>query len=305
MTVRQIVIMVSAGVIFLLCLVGCVIAYRAYSEAANVHATLDGTVGNLKKIYNENPFPSQTNMAVLRTDTAWLTNWRQSLTDELHTAIVLTDIPTPPAFSRKMQRESIPALQKMAVEKGCKLGDNFAFGFDWYLGNIPKLENVKRLTLQFAMIEAISKELFESHVTELTQVQRQDFEGNTAGESSTPSRGRSRSAPTATSSKQQLDGIAYNRYAGEELVFAFKADEKALIELLNRLAKIPMFVVVRDLAIKREKPGLQLFPEKTTAETDKTKNAALLPSQRMASGPEIAPLLEIKMHIDVYTFEGV
>ena len=168
------------------------------------------------------------------------------------------------------------------------------------------MEHVKRLTQQFTMIDAITRELLDSHVTELSQVQRQNFEGTSSNEAvPTTGRGR-RSAPAAAAaSAQQLDGVANSRYSGEDFIFTFKADEKALLELLNRLAKMPMFVVVHDLSVKREKPGLQLLPEKAASETDKTKTTPALTTQRMASGPEISPLLEIKMHMDVYTFEGV
>jgi len=310
MNVRKNVILASVAVAFILCVIGFVVAYRAYDDACTVNASLDGAVAKLKTIYGENPFPSQTNLVVLRNDTAWLANWYKSLTGKLRAAVVLPETPTPPAFSREMQRERVPALQKTASEKGCTLSSPaFAFGFDSYVGNnsrMPEQRNVRRLALQFMLVDAIAREIFDSHVTELQQIRRDEFEGAaSSSDTSMPTRRHDRSAQATVSANEPVGGVADSRYPGESFIFKIAADEKSLGELLNRLAKMPLFVVVRDLSVAREKPGLQAYPEKAASEAGKTKAATLLPAQRMASGPEIAPLLDVQLRVDVYTFEGV
>ena len=67
---------------------------------------------------------------------------------------------------------------------------------------------------------------------------------------------------------------------------------------------MPLFVVVTEVSVDRVSRGLQPRLEKPVVETDKARTAVILPTQRVVSGPEIAPLLKAQMMIDVYTFEG-
>ncbi len=305
MKARKILIAVGAGIAFLLCLAGFVVAYRAYAESSKIKATLGDTARELEKIYNENPFPNSTNVAVLRSDTVWTTNWYQSLVGELRKAALPNETPSSSGFKQRLQDASVELYKKAASEEGKVLPDGFAFGFDRYLGSsshMPKPENVRRLTVQLLMVEAITLEILDSHVTELSRIERDIFDGD-SGETPTAT-GRHHAAATGAVAAP-VAGVADSRYAGQHFAFAFTADEKALAEVLGRLAKMPMFVVVTELKIDRVERGLRQRPEKVAGETEKTKPVVLSPSQRMVSGPEIATQLKIQMQVDVYTFEGV
>lgn len=307
MKAQKIVIAVGAGLAFLLCLVGFVVAYRAYAEASTVKATLGGTFKQLEKIYNANPFPNPTNIAVLRSDTAWATNWYQSLVTELRAAAVPPETLSSSGFIQQLQDTSAELQRKAVAEGGHMLPEGFAFGFERYLGSsshMPKPENVKRLAIQFMMVDAITRELLNSHVTSLSGVERDVFE---ADATDAPAATSHRRAPApGTTAAPAVVGVADKRYPGQHFSFTFTADEKALGEVLGRLAKMPMFVVVTELKIERLDRGLRPRPEKPAGETvDKAKAAALPPSQRVVSGPEIPPLLKTQMQVDVYTFEGV
>ena len=283
-----------------------VFAFLAYAEASKVKATLGSSFRDLEKIYNLNPYPNPTNVAVLCSDTAWVTNWYQSLVGELRAAALPNETLSSSGFIQKLQDTSAELQKKAATEGGKVLPDGFAFGFDHYMGSnshMPKPENVKRLAVQFMMVEAITREILESHVTALTRIDREIFEGDAM--EAPVAAGRRRAPGAAAAAVTPVIGVADSHYPGQHFSFAFTADEKALAEVLGRLAKMPMFVVVTELKIERVDRGLRPRPEKAAVEADKAKTATLPPSQRVVSGPEIPPLLKTQMQVDVYTFEGV
>ncbi|MEI6211153.1 MAG: Amuc_1100 family pilus-like protein [bacterium] len=297
---RKFVVAIIAGVVLLLCLAGFASAYRAYAKASTVKATLKGSYSQLQAIYNENPFPCLTNMTVLRGDTDWMNNWHQSLTMELRAIATPSTNPSSSIFIAKLQ-ESSEELHKLARVDGSKmLPDGFAFGFERYLPRgYPAPEHVRRLSLQFSMVEAIVREILGSRVTELSQVDRERFEVESAEASSA---GRRRGvAPAAVVAPPTDTDSGYSR---QHFTIAFTSDEKALAEVLNRLAKMPLFVVVTEIKIDRVERGLRPRAEKATGEADKSAPPPP-PTQRLVSGPGIAPLLKTRMLIDVYTFEGV
>jgi hypothetical protein len=305
MKARKIIIMAGAGAAFLLCLAGFVFAYNAYAKASKVKTTLDGTYKQLQSIYSANPFPNATNMAVLRGDAAWLANWHRLLVAELReTAAPNADLSSS-GLIMKMQDTSAELHKQANASGGKVLPDGFAFGFDRYLGGsrrMPKPENVKRLALQFMMMEAITREILDSRVAALTRIDREEFESDGAEKTAaaTGKRRPQQPAPVAAPVVAAEDA----RYPRQRFTVSFTADEKALAEVLNRMAKMPLFVVVTEVSIDRVSRGLQPRPEKPVVETDKARTAVILPTQRVVSGPEIAPLLKAQMMIDVYTFEG-
>jgi hypothetical protein len=315
MKIRKIVIMVVTGALFLLCVAGLWFAYRAYAEASKVKATLGGTFRQLQSIYNETPFPNTTNVAVLRHDAAWVTNWCQSLVEELRAGVSSNEDLSSSGFIQKLQNTSAELHKLATAEGGQVLPEGFAFGFERYLGSkseMPNPENVKRLALQFAMVEAITREMLASHVNALTKIDREKFDGDGNETPAVP--GRRRALPAAASASVPVVTATDTHYPRQHFSFAFTADERSLAEVLNRLAKMPLFVVVTELNVNRVDRGLRPRPEKTGVVSDKTKDAVefdkdkaatLPPSRRVVSGPEIAPLLKAQMQIDVYTFEGV
>ena len=247
MKVRKILLMVGTGLIFLLCLAGFVFAYQAYSEASKVKATLGDTFKQLESIYKENPFPNATNVTVLRGDTAWTTNWYESLVHELRDAAMPNETLSASGFIQKLQDTSAELQKKAAAEGSKVLPDGFAFGFEYYLGSksaMPKPENVKRLAVQFTMVEAITRELLDSHVATISRIDRDKFESDFGEAAPAPGRHRGASANTTVAA---ITHVADSHYPGQHLSFFFTADERCLAEVLGRLAKMRMFVVVTEL----------------------------------------------------------
>jgi hypothetical protein len=306
MNLRKIILVVGAGITLLLCLAGFVSAYRAFAQANAVKGTLDRTYKQLQAIYAENPFPCATNMAVVRGDTAWLTNWHGVLVKDLFAAAVPASVPSASGFIEKLQNTSA-ALQRRATAGGGRmLPDGFAFGFERYLGSriMPKPENVKRLDLQFSLVEALTREILDCQVVELSQFERERFDGDGAEGGPVPA-GRRRGVPAVQN--EVAVATASGGFPREHFSLTFTSSEKALTEVLNRLARMPVFVVVTEVRVERVDRGLRARPDRAGLDAAKEKGGmtVLRAPQRVVSGPDVAPLLKTQMQLDVYTFEGV
>jgi hypothetical protein len=304
MNTRKIILALSAGLALLLGLMGFISAYRAYAQASTVKNTLDRTYKQLQAIYAENPFPCATNMSVVRHDTGWLTNWHGALVYDAHAVAVPAKSPSASGFIEKLQNTSVALHRRAMADGGKMLPDGFAFGFERYLGTrvMPKQEHVKRLDLQFSMVESLMREVLDCHVVELTQLERERFDGE--GGDAGAAVGRRRGAAVANEAPSVAAGGGFPR---EHFTIAFTANEKTVAEVVNLLARMSLFVVITDVKIDRLERGLRPRPDRTAMETAKEPGggAVLRAPQRVVSGPDVAPLLKTQMQVDVYTFEGV
>lgn len=312
-----------------LCLAGAWMAYSAFAKADLEKSTLEETLGKLQKAYKKDPFPNRTNVAVATNDAHRLNEWNEALGRDLCTNEVFaaTNTLTPSAFIQQLQH-TVRELDALASSSGNKvLPDGFAYGFGQYLGaggSMPKPEDVKRLDTQLRMVDLIVRELLASHVSAVAQVDREGFETGpdaAAGTPATSRHGGHRAAPMTPAPTSRAPSAG--AYPHQHFVFAFDATEAALDDVLDRLAVMPLFVVVSEVSVQREERGLKPPPDQAT-EADrsrpvaaaavkptadsadgKVKTPALLRSARGASGPEIAPLLKVHLQLDVYTFVGV
>jgi len=316
----------------LLCLAGAVITYRAFDSADVAKAKLDDTLKNLQSVYHRDPFPCATNIWTVKTDNQKLEDWNQAMVDKLRSesVVVATNDLTPSGFIDRltvMRNE----LVKLSLANGDKVfPDNFAFGFDQYLisSSMPHPDNVPTLALQLLMVDALMRQILASHVASLSQIDRTIFENSGSGSASpgasaSPGRHRHGAEPAAPSpAVAHAPASPSSSYPKQHFTIAFEASESALDEVLNRLASMPLFVVVTDLEIHRLERGLLAPPERTAGADNKTTAPAagtaptgaapaasatgpLPQSQRIVSGPDVSPLLKVQMQLDVYTFDGV
>lgn len=304
-----------------LCLGGAWMAYSAFDKAGSVRTTLESTLKQLQSSYKKDPFPNRGNVAVVTNDAHRLSAWNEALGRDLGTneTFTTTNSLTPSAFIQQLQH-TVRELDLLAANGGNKvLPEGFAYGFSQYLGaggSMPKPDDVKRLSLQLRMVDAVMRELFAGRVSAVSQVDRELFEtgldvvagpASAAGHHGGHHGAQNVPAPTARASST-------GAYPHQHFALVFDATEATLDAVLDRLAAMPLFVVVSDLNVHREERGLRPPPDQAAgaaarpaAESadGKTKAPALLRAQRVASGPEIAPLLKVRLQLDVYTFVGV
>jgi hypothetical protein len=306
---HKIVIAAGLGLMAILCLAGAWFAFGAYSKAAKVKASLGGTLRQLQAIYNADPFPNAANRQAILADSAWIGDWMSALGQELRAAQVgPTNNLSPSLFIDKLQ-SATRALRTLAQAEGTQVfPEGFAFGFDRYLGSassMPKPEHVQRLAMQLAITDALVRELLASHVSTVTHFEREAFDTGAPVAAADDGGGRRRRAGGApVAGAPAAAAAAGGRYSRQHFNISFTAREKALVEVLNRLARMSLFAVVTEVSIHRMAAGFQPPPEKSI-ETDKAKAALLPPGQRIVSGPEMDPVLRATIQVDVFTFEGV
>jgi hypothetical protein len=305
---QKIAIGAGVAVAVLLCLGGAWIAWRAFASSAGVREERNTRLKQLQSIYKKDPFPSATNVVVVRRDRQRLDGWTQDLGRELRGSLgAATNVVSPSLFIQQLQQVA-RELRNPRLTGGVALPEGFAFGFERYLGTttMPGVKDVPRLALQLHMVNAMLREILAARVSAVTAVERDQFEDAAAAAPAAPApgSGRGRHGPAAAAPAGSAAAAPAGPYARQRFSFAFTAGEKSLDEVLDRLAAMPLFVVVADLAVQREdQRGLRPAPEKA-ADADKNKPA---PDRRprVVSGPEISPLLKVRMQVDVYTFEGV
>lgn len=310
---QKIAIVTGAAVAVLLCLAGAWVAYVAFSKADTAKGARDETLKQIESIYRRNPFPSATNVWTVKNDRQKLDSWNRAMEQRLRaeSAAAATNDLTPSGFIDQLTATRRELLALAQSGGGKVLPDGFAFGFDQYLvaSAMPRPDDVRRLTLQLRMVDALVRQILASHVITLTQTDRDVFENPGAAPATTPAApaGSGRHHHGSTAAPVRVTAAATDgSYARQHFVLSFEGKEHALDDVLNRLAAMPMFVVVTDLEIHREERGLRLPPERAAVtEKEKEKPAALPRSQRVASGSDVAPLLKVQLQIDVYTFDGV
>lgn len=314
MKVQKIAWIAGSVVALLVCLAGGWFTYKAFARSDEARRQLDTDIQQLQKIYQASPFPSLPNIQVVRGDRQKLDDWTRELLRSLRVAEVATPTNslTPPLFIQDLQH-TVRELRTIPPAGGAKvLPDGFTFGFDTYLGSasvMPNPADVPQLTQQLRMVDLLTRELLATHISALTTIERTTFEnGAPAAGSPSPSPApsrRGRGAPLPAPAAAAVATAAAAPYPRQHFNLSFSANAVALDEVLNRLAQMPLFVVVSSLQVQRADRGLRPAPTAASAAPPGDAAAAapvLSRKDRLASGPEVSQLMKIDMQIDVYTF---
>lgn len=288
-----------------------VMLVQSSGRAAAALEARDSAKSQLDAIYRSPMFPSQENRRIVEGDKEEIGKWLAAVSNSLHRGdIQVNETMTPSMW--------IKTVEDMRRKFGTRqTGDSFAYGFEQYLGagKLPAQADVARLAKQAEIIKTIMTELIEGGVLKITRISRPVFEAADASvqaEQVSTRRGRAaRGVQEQTAEKKEsaeavlAGGLAVRqRYTVE-----FTATPTALIETMNRLMAMPLFTVVSDFEIKGPslKKGSQTAAAQSKADPA-AENAAYkdLPHEaRVVSDPLMGDPLQIRLDIDVYTFQGV
>lgn len=197
--------------------------------------------------------------------------------------------------------EFISMLEKTQRQIGRQLAEArvlyppaFKFSFDRYAGGKPPArEDVPRLVQQLKTIDSLCQALGKARVAELVSMSREEFEG------APEARGRAAAAARP------------NEAPGEEALFttqhfklAVRADEAAVTELLNLMARYPVFTVVTSLEMTNLKPVPrgEAAAGAHAAAAAKDRAAAKEPAEKERPVIIGRELVELKLELDVYRF---
>jgi hypothetical protein len=222
-------------------------------------------------------------------------------------------------------------LLDRAKTAGVSVPEGFAFGFGRHMpGNLPATPDVPRLTQQLRLVQALCETLYQARISELRGIGREEFETGVGGaeEGSAPAgRARERRRPDATAALANVPNPQAGLIPDRELfgrwhfVLHFTAKEAALRDVLNRLARGSLVIVVTRLELAGEefKPvqGTSRVPaaapksagrdagrsaeRPAASEPAAEETPQILPRDlRLACGRE-GPML-VKLELDVYQF---
>ena len=272
----------SMVVVALIVLAACYLIYNGISLSDAAKMERDDNFANFERTFRKaDPFPNEDNIKRMGQNIEVMSNGYDRLVSDLGEGVTLADVDNVAVFGRRRE-EVINGLTAAAPigHSGTRIiPADFMFGFDSYRdGHATTRESAPRLLLQLDIIDAIVREMYASGILALTSVGREVFEGDAseASENQEDSgrrvrrRGGARDDEASASDStvdtngdlQDID-VPLNR---QKFRFAFDAKEEALVNLLNRLAAMPMYVAVTRLEF--EKAGADVAaatPERASA----------------------------------------
>lgn len=305
---RRKVLIISVAVVLSLLFLGAVaLVVRGFIQFSEVETSLAGSKDALESLYVRNPFPSFDNLKLERDNIQTI---KQELLD-LQSAMGAEQIePVEQSPARFITQfwETQKSLLAKAGSNNIKVDKNFDFGFGRHMkGDLPAQQDIKRLTQQLKIVEALCNILYTCKISALGGIARQEFEaGATAIVAAKPGAGRS----AEINLKNIVDPLAgvipdgklYGRW---HFALSFSGRETAIMNVLNNLANSSVFVVVTSLDVKGDEKlfdhkEVDASASKTTEEAVPVKDAPKPRDYRVVCGRDA--LLNVKLELDVYQF---
>lgn len=316
-------LIVGGAIALILLLAVLFLMFRFRAGYAHVQDDLESSVQTLERLHTRDPYPSEANVELVERGRNELDGYLHGLLSALSTGQVEEERMERAAFPTLIERTS-RRLYALAAERQVILPGAFTFGFQRYaMGNLPQEEYVPRLVVQLRTIDQIIQYLFNAKIAELKSVEREVFDvervqRDADAESAFGRRGARTdvvAVPTVAVLPEGIEGL----YTKEKYRIAFVAGDVAFREVLNTLARCPLFVVVKDvqarnedaldssssaaakLAARLQRPkdapsGKGEKKEETTADTRPPRH-----EDRVVAGLE---KVHVTLELDVYRFEG-
>ena len=320
---RKVLMIVVAVLLVAFFVAACVLLTLGVRDFRKADGKLAGSKARLDYLYSRNPFPSEYNLRVERKNLVEREAQLEGLVRALREGQVESDEQNPAKFSSQFWAAH-KRLLDVARKEGVVVtgGSDFSFGFERYMkGELPAAaRDVPRLTQQLRIMQTLCGVLFDARIASLQGIGREEFEGDAAAspkaeEPRTRERGRRKPVPQASMNAPNVNaGLvpADQLYGTWHFVFAFTAREKALLDVLNGLARCPVFVEVTDLNLSSPEKGLSLTPEGAAGKAETPER----PRKNASKGKELEPNeevagaiicghdlpLAVRMEVDVYQF---
>lgn len=308
---------IVASVVAILLLGGLVfVLLRAMKQSDAAAEALESGRGRLVNFYDRNPFPSYTNVAIEKANAALMRQWREDLLRTISANQIESPTKTPAQFEIFLTAKT-REMREAAARNGVKLPAGFPFGFGRYADGkaLPEAreELPTRLAEQLVLVEHICRLLFDSRISELLSVSRDEFaieKSDGIGGPGVPA-GHGRSGPGGPAKLQRMpvgsapaaaaaaaEKAPVTSYRKLHFTFEFRAGEPVIVDVLNRLSADSMFIVVNSVEVETvadSQLGAQPRREDVT-------NVTARASSRVVCGPELTEPAQVKVDLDVYRF---
>lgn len=267
---------------------------------------LNGAKARLDELYQRATFPSAANISREYEKLADLTDEfneldgllteDQVLPEEMEGAEFMT-------FFENTLRRIRDRLQTGRVA----FPEKYTFGFEKYAGgSLPASRNIPRLVQQLKITERICQILPDAAVNELLAFSREEFE--TAADNDRAQSGRGRAPPPAGGAQSPPSQPAGQLYSSQHFKMSFRAREGSALDLLNRLARLPMFTIVTRVEITNPRREVNMGASSggpvqpapgATKAVERGQSGELSRDKRIVLGREE---VEVSLEMDVYNF---
>jgi len=294
----KILLSIFGGVVVVVVAVVGYFLYQGITDTNSKKRQRDSEYKKLQGFYNYNPFPNTANVDAERENLGKVAEWQEMLLTELKAFPLPPSSNDPIEFSSK--RESV-TRELLALAPSGVVPAAFGFGFDRYKGGeLANPADVSRLMRQLYMIDILAREMYAANIKSLSSVTREEFDGAKIAEGT--SRTSAQKPPVASTAQGDV-GIAMTK---EEFTFKFVVSEEGLVDVLNRLAKTTMFVVIKHLEVGKVSGGdYTLAPPLKEGDGKDVGVKNPRPPSRLArqvsgQGREIP--VSVNLSVDVYSF---
>ena len=319
---RKILIVTLSVIIGLMFIAAGILVFRGFAAFYRAESELGVKKAELEKLYQRRPFPSSQNLKTENENLEVLNQEMAGLLAAMGRGQIESVDQSPPKFMAQFweTRKDLAARAKDMDVTLANEGD-FDFGFGRHMqGNLPAPQDVPRLTQQLKIVQSLCGVLYDSRISELKGIGREEFEVDAvtgAGAQPAAAGGRRRGATVVASLNVMSPNaglIQEGRLFGNwHFTLSFTAKESALLGVLNGFARSPLFVVVTRVDVAGDDKAFQQSGETAPAgrkpakdapakavEVGKDVPAALPRDQRVVCGHDVP--LTVKMELDVYQF---
>ena len=326
-------ILIIVGVIVALLLIGLctVLLFRGISKLDEKEKELARKKTEHEIFYKNNPFPSKQNAEQEKKNVEVLEEAIGKLAGRLKADEVKV-VPTTPSAFMSLLGSKRRELGGMADQNGAGLPANSAFGFERYClpdSPLPPPAELPVLSQQLTIIEQVCGILFQGKVKEITKITRDELDR--PGPGVVPAGGGNRPGGAGSASSSSRNAAAKTEdkppFTKLHFVFEFKAKERSILYVLNRIASSKIFMVVTGLKLEKEFPDILDVraagtaagerPERSSGDDDDDPVAAAahtatnalaisdraLPrDKRLMSGLKMEKPMKVTMFLEVYKF---
>ena len=266
---------------------------------------LNGAKTRLDQLYQRAIFPSEANIALQKEKMADLIDEFNELNGLLTEDQVLPEEMEAAEFMTFFEN-TLRRIRNRLKTGRVAFPEKYTFGFEKYAGGmLPVPMSIPRLVQQLKIIERICQILPDAAISELIFISREEFETAVNKARAPAGRGRAPSAAGAAKPVPSLDGQLYSR---QHFKISFQASEGSVLDLLNRLARLPMFTIVTwvEITNPRIETSVNLSGwQQRAANASKNKAAGKEQADEISRDKRIVlgrEELKVNLEMDVYNF---
>ncbi len=325
MASRRKILVTTGGVLGLLVLAGVGTMFvLGLTRDLRARAQLRDRDLELHGLYARNPFPSAGNLVGERRNLKELEGELEHLLDAMSQGQLDPEEQSSARFISQFH-ETRRKLERLAAVNGVALApkEDFTFSFDRHMaGNPPAQADVRRLTQQLMIVEALCNELYAARITALRGIGREEFEQSmsgeeTGGDAARPAargapRRRGPEAATVVNVRNPDAGVIPERALSGTWRFTleFTAKENTLIDVMDRLARCATFTAVTRVEVQGD-PRVLAVADQATVRGGNAAGRPAVPAPDARAGVDPASLrlltgldtlLTVRMNVDVYRF---